>query len=122
MLFDLLIIGLLGASLAACVTSSAAGKSGGGVAVVREERIRNFAATNFEHLKTDIAKGQGEHLATFAALLGVPEEQQPEFFTFTQENFILLFPSPQVSPEEMVAALTRELAHVPQIHNVVALN
>ena len=69
-----------------------------------------------------MAKGQGDRLTAFAVLLGIPPEQQAEFFTLTQEKFSVLFPSGQVTATEMVAALTRELSSHPQIRRIVVLN
>ena len=88
----------------------------------QQEKIQVFAAVNFDRLKEDMAKGRGEHLTSFAVLLGVPPEQQAEFFTFTQEKFSVLFPSGQVTATEMVAALTRELSSHSQIHRIVMPN
>jgi hypothetical protein len=87
-----------------------------------EEKASLFAAANFDRLKEDMAKGQGEHLTSFAMLLGIPKEQQAEFYIFTQEKFPVMFPSEQVTADEMVATLTRELSNHPQLHNIVAMN
>lgn len=117
-----LMIGLLGPTLSACLTCHTGGGGASGGAVVQEERIRIFVATNFDRLKEDIAKGHGEHLGSLATLLGVPSDQRIEFYTFTQEKFPVLFPSPQVTAEEMVATLTRELSSQQQIHRRMAMN
>jgi hypothetical protein len=129
----LLTIVLLGGTLAACTivtdpskassdaTSGSSGKGSAETGINQEEQIRLFAAANFDRLQKDIAAGQGEHLTAFAMLLGVPQEQRAEFFTLTQEKFLVLFPSRQVTPEEMVAALTRELSSHPQMHRLAAM-
>jgi len=118
----MLTIGLLGYTFSACFTSHTGGGGSSGTAIIREERIRIFAVANFDRLKEDMARGQGEHLTAFAMLLGIPQEQQAEFGAFTQKKFLVLFPSRQVTPEEMIAALTHELSSRPQIHSVVAMN
>ena len=69
-----------------------------------------------------MALGRGEYLASLATLLGVPESQQAEFFAFTKENFSSLVSSDQVTPDEMLEALNRELAACPQFHIIVAQN
>ncbi len=105
-------------------TSSSSGKSASPKPGVlnNEEKVRDFAAVNFERLKKDMAAGQGEHLVALASLLGVPRDQQAEFFTFAKEKFPLVVPSARVTSDEMVAALTREMAGHLQFHNLAAKN
>ncbi len=74
-----------------------------------EYKAQAFAAINFENLKQNMAQGQGEYLGSLGNLLGVPKEQQAEFFLLTQERYPLLIPSDETTPEEMLAALHREL-------------
>ena len=88
----------------------------------QEEKIEVFAAANFDYLKADMARGQGDHLSTFALLLGIPPEQQAEFFSFTQDKFPVLFPSERVASSAMVTALTSELSRHPQIHRRIGIN
>src|SRR5262249_14909779 len=115
-------LGLLGSTLSACLTTGTGGNgvSGGAVVMKQEEKIEVFAAANFEHLKADMARGQGEHLSLFAQLLGIPPEHQAEFCTFTQEKFPVLFPSEHVASTEMVATLSSELSRHPQLLRRVA--
>src|SRR5918992_472857 len=80
------VIALLGYTLSACTivtdptasssdfTSSTSGKSSSGKATNQEEKASLFAAANFDRLKEDMAKGRGEHLSSFALLLGIPKE------------------------------------------------
>ena len=105
-------------------TSSTSGKSETKKdgALKEEEKVSVFASANFERLKKNMAAGQGEHLAALASLLGIPGDQQAEFFAFTREKFLLVVPSEQVTSDEMVAALTREMASHPQFRNIVAKN
>lgn len=127
-----LTLALCSAALSACTvitdpfepssdfTSSSSDNSSG--SATKEDRVRVFAATNFDRLKADMAKGQGEHLISFASLLGVPPDQRATFYTFTQEKFSVLFPTQQVTPDEMVATLTHELSSHPGFHPGVAMN
>jgi len=120
----MLTLGLLGVMLSACFSvSTGDGKSSGAAVVMNpEEKIQAFAAANFERLKEDMVRGQGDRLSALALLLGIPQEQQAEFFTFTQEKFSVLCPSPQVTSDEMVTRLIHELASYSQIHRILALN
>jgi len=120
----MLTVGLFGYTLSACITASTGdGRSSGAVvAMSQEEKITFFVATNFDRLKEDMARGRGDRLTALALLLGIPPEQQAEFFTLAQEKFSVLFPSEQVASTEMVAALTHELSSHPQIHRIVMPN
>ena len=40
-----------------------------------------FVASTFESLSEDLARGQGEHLASLAMMMGVAVEHQPAFFS-----------------------------------------
>ena len=116
-------LGLLGVMLSACLTTHMGGDgvSGGAVVQTPEEQIVAFAHANFDHLKADMARGEGDHLQTLAVLLGIGPEQQAEFYTFTHDAFPVLFPSDHVAAREMVTFLTRELAHHPQLHQLIVM-
>jgi len=77
--------------------------------VVTNEHQRNvFMTANLDNLSQDIAQGQGEHLATLAALIGIPPNDQPAFFSLTQNNASTLV-SAGNSADAMYAALTDTL-------------
>ena len=78
-----------------------------------EERANVFAAINFENLSQEMARGQGEHLASLATLMGVPAEQQPAFFAMTQEKYSSLVRAGETSPVAMVKALNEAMAWHP---------
>jgi len=120
----MLTIGLLGSTLWACFSVSTRDGEASGTAVVMtpEERLAIFTGANFDHLKEDMARGQGDRLTAFAVLLQIPQEQRTEFFTLTQEKFPVLFPSEQVAASEMITTLTHELSHHPQIHSILAMD
>jgi hypothetical protein len=44
-----------------------------------------FVASTFENLSEDLARGQGEHLASLGTMMGVSVEHQPAFFSLAQE-------------------------------------
>lgn len=88
----------------------------------QDHKIQEFARANFEKLKEDMALGQGEYLASLAALMGVQKARQAEFFAFTKEKFPSVFSSDQITPNEMLAALNRELLADPRFNKLVAHN
>ena len=72
--------------------------------VTADAELRRFAAANIDQLARDVARGEGEALAAFAHLLGVPSEQQGSFGAFTQAHFVDLFPNDGVTSNQMVDA------------------
>jgi hypothetical protein len=60
-----------------------------------------------------MAQGGGEHLASLATLLGVPAEQQPAFFSMTQEKYTTLVQSGETTPAAMLKALQEAMAAHP---------
>jgi len=77
--------------------------------VVTNEHQRNvFITANLDNLSQDIAQGQGEHLATLAALIGIPPNDQPAFFSLTQNNASMLV-SAGNNADDMYTALTTTL-------------
>jgi len=113
------VVAMLGGVLSSCLVSSSGGESKKAELLREREKVGVFASVNFEQLKKDMAMGQGEHLASLATLLGVPQDQQPVFFTFARENFPLVCPSEQVTANEMVSALTQEMSRHPQFRNLM---
>jgi len=75
-------------------------------AVKAEHRLRAFAVYSFHSLKADVAQGRGEYLASFAALLGIPEDRRPAFFEHMQQHYPVLY-TEQLTPAE---SLNRVLA------------
>ena len=81
--------------------------------VKEEQRANLYAAVVVENLQQDMARGNGEHLAALAALLGIPTEQQAEFFAMTQEKYLTLVRAGEASPVAMLTALHDAMAAHP---------
>lgn len=79
----------------------------------QNEQTTMFANLNFANLSQEMAQGGGEHLASLATLLGVPAEQQPAFFTMTQEKYTTLVQSGETTPAAMLKALQEAMAAHP---------
>ena len=43
------------------------------------EKTELFVGFSYEHLRADVARGSGEHLASLAVLAGIPAERRPQF-------------------------------------------
>src|SRR5436309_3850059 len=70
------------------ISSGTSGCTNDGV-IMKNKHI-NIASRTFESLAQEMAQGQGEHLASLATLLGVPEEDQQEFFALVQAKYSIL--------------------------------
>jgi hypothetical protein len=73
--------------------------------VIMKNTHINMASRAFESLAEELAQERGEHLASLATLLGVPEEAQPEFFALVQEKYTLLVGSDDTTAMTMLQAL-----------------
>jgi len=89
-------------------TSSTSPGGGSGDSAKNEQALA-FSRVQLERIKTDMAVGGGEHLASLATLLGVPPYHQPEFFSLTKENFSTLFSTEPTTAEELMARLDHQL-------------
>ena len=81
----------------------------------QNEQTTMFANLNFDNLSQEMAQGGGEHLASLATLLGVPAEQQPAFFSMTQEKYTTLVQSGETTPAAMLKALQEAMAAHPML-------
>jgi len=61
------------------------------------EKINTFVAENMDSLAKDIARGQGEYLDTFAALIAVPKSKKTELYALLQANFSKIYTLDTVS-------------------------
>jgi hypothetical protein len=52
-----------------------------------------------------MARGGGEHLASLAELMGVPEESRPAFFALAQAQYATLVESGNSTPATLIQTL-----------------
>ncbi len=71
--------------------------------------IEKFVSANFSRLRSDMSVGQGEHLMTLAVLMSVEESDKEKFYTVCQNNFLSIFPSTQITEQEVIVNLRKEL-------------
>jgi hypothetical protein len=70
--------------------------------VTMKEKLNIFVADNMDNVATEIASGQGESIEAIADLAGINVESKAYFFTMLQDNFDTIYPSTQVTHEEVV--------------------
>ncbi len=88
--------------------------------IMRTERTNVFVFAMFDNLSQEMAKGQGEHLASLATLMGVPAEQQAEFFAMVQEKYTTLIKAGEASPVAVIKAIEDAMAAHPVLAKVAA--
>jgi hypothetical protein len=94
-----MVLGVTGCTLKGTVkeitdtTSNVTGTTSGAAWWSEDGQIKpDFKATafisfNHANLQQDLAAGRGEYLASMSRLLGVPETQQPAFFSAAQASY-----------------------------------
>lgn len=87
--------------------------------IMSQYKVNVFAAANYENLSQEMARGGGEHLASLAELMGVPEEQRSEFFTVAQAQYASLIQSGDQTPDGMVKTLHSGMAAHPTLAKLV---
>lgn len=66
--------------------------------------------SSLDSLAADVARGDGETLRSLAALMEIEEADQPRFFTSLQDNFVRIFPSENVSADEVITSIDAVMA------------
>lgn len=87
-----------------------------------DQKVNAFVASNFENLKDEMARGQGEYLTSLGSLLGVQKTRQTEFLALAREKYPVLVPSDQTTPDQMLVALARELSANPSLTQGTQVN
>lgn len=86
-----------------------------------EQKAVMFAELNSDALAQEMAQGRGEHLASLATLLGVPDQQHAAFFSLAQARYDTLTAERDRSAVALVKAMNEAMAADPQLAKV-ALN
>lgn len=81
--------------------------------VARDQQVALYTAIVFENLQQDVARGDGQYLASLAVLLDVPPDRQHEWVLATQSQYSVLFASGRTKANEMLVGLTRDFAAIP---------
>ncbi len=78
--------------------------------VKQNHKVHAFVAMNFDNLKQDMARGEGEYVTSLGTLLGVPNDRLHRFSILTRERYPVLVLSDRTTPAMMLAALSRQLS------------
>jgi Protein of unknown function (DUF3015) len=89
-------------------------------AVVRSPtEVRMLMVSSLDNLATDVARGQGETLDSLAALMAVEPEHRERFFASLQGDFGRIFPSENVTADEVIVSINAVLAEDPVLQRYV---
>lgn len=83
--------------------------------IMAQYKVNVFAAANYENLSKEMAQGGGEHLASLAELMGIPEEYRSEFFALAQVQYASLIQSGDTTPDAMLKTLQSGMATQPHL-------
>lgn len=91
------------------ITSGTLGCTKDGV-VSPPAEVRMLAISQLDNLATDMARGEGETLASFATAMKVEEQDQPLLFAALKSNFSRIFPADDVSADQVLVSIQEVMA------------
>jgi len=103
------------------ITSGTSNCSSKGLAQNDQEALF-YAEANFQNLKVEMARGQGESLAAFAQLMGCTDQVTTHFEKVARDQFEKLYPSRQTTPREMFDGLKGTIQQDPSLAQACANN
>ena len=68
-------------------------------------KVQAFVAMNADNLAQDMARGEGEYLASLGSLLGVPPEREAAFQARAQEHYRALASTEPTTPDALISML-----------------
>jgi hypothetical protein len=86
--------------------------------VMAEHKAEVFVASTFDSLSQDMARGQGEHLASLATMMGVPAEHHPAFFSLVQDRYRTLMERGENSPLAVIRAIQDTVVRGPLLAGI----
>lgn len=86
--------------------------------VMAARKTDMFVASTFESLSEDLARGQGEHLASLTMMLGVAVEHQVAFFSLAQDRYRILMERGEDSPLAVIKAIQEAAVENPLLADI----
>ncbi|WP_120513103.1 DUF3015 family protein [Photobacterium salinisoli] len=91
------------------ITFGTLGCDGNGV-ITSKEKLAMFIDGNMDNLARDIARGEGETLATLTDVWGMSDEAKAEFNATARNNYASIFASENVTSADVLANLNTMVA------------
>lgn len=76
-----------------------------------KQKLAMFIDGNMDNLARDIAKGEGETLATLAEVWGIEAQDRASFNTLAKQNFAVVYKSENVTSNEVLNNLNTVIAN-----------
>ncbi len=73
--------------------------------VIASADVHQLAAANLDNLAKDVARGEGETLASLASAMKVESEDQSLMFATLKSNFTRIFPNNSVSADDVLVSI-----------------
>lgn len=67
-----------------------------------DHRVQAFTAFNFEYIKQDMAKGQGEFLESLSTLMEIPSDRRASFYAHAQSRYPFVVQQQSSAQETLV--------------------
>ncbi|MEM8949593.1 MAG: DUF3015 family protein [Pseudomonadota bacterium] len=78
--------------------------------VIASAEIRMLASANLDNLAADIARGEGETLASLASAMEVDQPDQALMFATLKGNFARIFPNDSVTSNDVLVSIHEVMA------------
>jgi hypothetical protein len=91
------------------ITSGTLGCTRDGV-VSPPAEVRMLVVSSLDTLATDVARGEGETLASLASAMEVEEADRAHLYGALKSNFTRIFPSENVTADEVLVSLQTVMA------------
>jgi hypothetical protein len=83
-------------------------------------KLSMFTGSNMDRLAQDMSAGHGEALATMADIMGIQNQDKPEFYALTQKNFAKIFPNENTTAAQVITTVKAEMSQDPQLSKYVS--
>jgi hypothetical protein len=78
-------------------------------------QVKMLLVSSLDNLATDVARGEGETLESLAKAMAIQSPDQAVFFTALQDNFTRIFPSENVTADEVYTSINAVLVEEPAL-------
>lgn len=75
------------------------------------QKLAMFIDGNMDNLARDMAKGQGETLATLSEVWGIPNQNKADFNTMAKQNFAVVYQSANVTSNDVLNNLNTVMSN-----------
>lgn len=75
------------------------------------QKLAMFIDGNMDNLARDMAKGQGETLATLSEVWGIPNQNKAHFNTMAKQNFAVVYQSANVTSNDVLNNLNTVMSN-----------